>query len=134
MAQLKARRESLKAELEERRKRAETRQDAEDAEKDGLLGPIEATDALRSLSEEMSELEERTILYRTTGWTCFEMDLDVGRRERSIREMQSANDPHRTEKSGLGLGVRLETFWRGEYLRLSRLKPPQPLGVVRIAS
>lgn len=119
MSQLKARRESLKAQLEDKRQKADAKKAADDAAHDALTGPIELTESIRELSKELSDMEEKAILYRTTGWTCFEMDLDVGRRERAARKSQAGGDPHMGEKSGLGLGVRLETFWRGMLLPLS---------------
>ncbi|KDN52315.1 hypothetical protein K437DRAFT_254299 [Tilletiaria anomala UBC 951] len=49
------------------------------------------TQILRALGTELQEIEDRSILCRTLcGWTCFEVDLDVGRRERLVRELQHA--------------------------------------------
>lgn len=62
------------------------------------------------LGRQLRTLEEKSILYRSSAWTCFELDLDVGRRARSARDSASA------DKDGdLALGIRLDTFWRGRF-------------------
>ncbi|SPO29519.1 uncharacterized protein UTRI_04748_B [Ustilago trichophora] len=62
------------------------------------------------LGRQLRSLEEKSILYRSAAWTCFELDLDVGRRARMARDAASA------EKDGdLALGIRLDTFWRGRF-------------------
>ncbi|KAJ1023123.1 hypothetical protein NDA16_003276 [Ustilago loliicola] len=62
------------------------------------------------LGQQLRSLEEKAILYRSSAWTCFELDLDVGRRARLARDNASA------DKDGdLALGIRLDTFWRGRF-------------------
>ena len=62
------------------------------------------------LGRQLRSLEEKAILYRSSAWTCFELDLDIGRRARLARDAASA------EKDGdLALGIRLDTFWRGRF-------------------
>lgn len=62
------------------------------------------------LGRQLRSLEEKAILYRSAAWTCFELDLDVGRRARLARDSASA------DKDGdLALGIRLDTFWRGRF-------------------
>ncbi|SNX85815.1 uncharacterized protein MEPE_04524 [Melanopsichium pennsylvanicum] len=62
------------------------------------------------LGRALRSLEEKSILYRSSAWTCFELDLDVGRRARSSR------DPSSASKDGdLALGIRLDTFWRAKF-------------------
>lgn len=62
------------------------------------------------LSTQLRSLEDKSILYRSSAWTCFEIDLDVGRRARAARPSHSA------DKDGdLALGIRLDTFWRGRF-------------------
>lgn len=64
----------------------------------------------QELGRQLRSLEEKSILYRSAAWTCFELDLDVGRRARLARDEASA------EKDGdLALGIRLDTFWRGRF-------------------
>lgn len=64
----------------------------------------------QELAHQLRSLEEKSILYRTAAWTCFELDLDVGRRARQARDIVSA------DKDGdLALGIRLDTFWRGRF-------------------
>lgn len=64
----------------------------------------------QDLARQLRSLEEKSILYRSAAWTCFELDLDVGRRARQARDAASA------DKDGdLALGVRLDTFWRGRF-------------------
>ncbi|PWY97152.1 hypothetical protein BCV70DRAFT_80381 [Testicularia cyperi] len=88
------------------------------------------------LGRELREIEERAILYRSLAWTCFELDLDVGRRARAARRGDGAAAP--VDKDGnLGFGVRLDTFWNGRfyepyYLVLAR--PSQLLETSRLAS
>lgn len=66
--------------------------------------------SLQELSTKVAEMEERCILYRTSGWTVFEMDLDVGKRQRNARRQINID-----AKTALGLGVRLETFYEGRF-------------------
>ncbi|CDR88737.1 uncharacterized protein SPSC_05569 [Sporisorium scitamineum] len=62
------------------------------------------------LGRKLRSLEEKSILYRSAAWTCFELDLDVGRRARQARDTASA------DKDGdLALGIRLDTFFRGRF-------------------
>ena len=63
------------------------------------------------LAQQLSSLEEKTILFRSAGWTCFEIDLDVGRRARGDRKAQEGD--RRGQDRDLGLGIRLDTFCRG---------------------
>lgn len=78
---------------------------------------------------QLRSLEEKSILYRSAAWTCFELDLDVGRRARQARDTASA------DKDGdLALGIRLDTFFRGRFyepyylvfVRPSQLLDSQP--------
>lgn len=61
-----------------------------------------------TLSSTLRTLEEKCILYRSAAWTCFELDLDVGRRARSLRQKESKDED-------LALGIRMDTFWRGRF-------------------
>ncbi|TKY89579.1 hypothetical protein EX895_001364 [Sporisorium graminicola] len=62
------------------------------------------------LGRQLRSLEEKSILYRSAAWTCFELDLDVGRRARLARDTASA------DKDGdLALGIRLDTFFGGRF-------------------
>ncbi|KAJ1025039.1 hypothetical protein NDA18_004325 [Ustilago nuda] len=64
----------------------------------------------QELAQQLRSLEEKAILYRSSAWTCFEMDLDVGRRARLARDSASA------DKDGdLALGIRLDTFYRARF-------------------
>ncbi|EST04521.2 Centromere protein O [Kalmanozyma brasiliensis GHG001] len=64
----------------------------------------------QELGSLLRSLEEKSILYRSSAWTCFELDLDVGRRARLARDSAAA------DKDGdLALGIRLDTFWRGRF-------------------
>ncbi|CBQ68543.1 conserved hypothetical protein [Sporisorium reilianum SRZ2] len=64
----------------------------------------------QELGRQLRSLEEKSILYRSAAWTCFELDLDVGRRARQARDTASA------DKDGdLALGIRLDTFFRGRF-------------------
>lgn len=64
----------------------------------------------QELGQQLRSLEEKAILYRSSAWTCFEMDLDVGRRARLARDSASA------DKDGdLALGIRLDTFYRARF-------------------
>lgn len=64
------------------------------------------------LSREVAQAEERSIMYRTCAWTVFEIDLDVGRRAREERRRTARHAF--VGKESLGLGIRLETFYKGE--------------------
>lgn len=68
-------------------------------------------DSIVQLSKQVAEAEERCILHRCSAWTVFELDLDVGRREREQRSREAAG--RTLEKISLGLGVRLETYHKG---------------------
>lgn len=64
----------------------------------------------QELGSHLRSLEEKSVLYRSSVWTCFELDLDVGRRARLARDSAAA------DKDGdLALGIRLDTFWRGRF-------------------
>ncbi|SPO47039.1 uncharacterized protein PSANT_04725 [Moesziomyces antarcticus] len=66
------------------------------------------------LGHQLRALEEKAILYRSAAWTCFEIDLDVGRRARLARRNESATAAA-DKDADLALGIRLDTFWRGRF-------------------
>lgn len=80
--------------------------------------PSEPRDTLDAENDELGHqlraLEERAILYRSAAWTCFEIDLDVGRRARLARRNESATAAA-DKDADLALGIRLDTFWRGRF-------------------
>jgi len=67
---------------------------------------------LQELNLQVAEVEEKCVLYRTAGWTVFEMDLDIGRRGRKSR---TEAGEIRNQKEVLGLGIRLETYCKGRF-------------------
>lgn len=88
----------------------------------GAAGRGDASAVLMGLSQRALQAEERCILYRTSGWTVFEIDLDVGRRQRALRREQplhssvgAGNGTATPTKAALALGVRLDTFFRGRF-------------------
>lgn len=94
---------------------------------------------IATLGRELADLEERSVLYRALcGATCFEIDLDTGRRARAARRAAlkaaahsasasapvpahapaeaptpNSNDPAPDDAPALGLGVRIDTFTQG---------------------
>ncbi|KAI3480052.1 hypothetical protein L1887_57828 [Cichorium endivia] len=93
--------------------------------------PPEPRDTLDAENDELGHqlraLEERAILYRSAAWTCFEIDLDVGRRARLARRNESATAAA-DKDADLALGIRLDTLLARPLLRalLPRLGPPEP--------
>lgn len=80
---------------------------------------------MRKLGAELQEIEDRAVFYRSiTGWTCFEVDLDAGRRERAARSGKEGDQNGEAgagnPKAGLGLGVRIDTFAQGGCSHLRR--------------
>ncbi|UZJ52774.1 hypothetical protein CBS101457_002094 [Exobasidium rhododendri] len=87
--------------------------------------------SLHNLNEHVAQVEEKCILYRTVGWTVFEMDLDIGRRGRQQRRVAGTMS---NEKEALGLGVRMETYNRGRFYEpfyLIFAKPSQELDAAK---
>jgi hypothetical protein len=78
----------------------------------GQHGRKELSLSIQELNKQVARVEEKCILYRTAGWTVFEMDLDIGRREREKRRSAGtlAKDKH-----ALGLGIRMETYYKGRF-------------------
>lgn len=105
---LKAKYASLQADVIQAKKRPSSSQ----IQKAAKLGRTEVSNKLQRLNRKAAEVEERCILYRTAGWTVFEIDLDVGRRDREARRRAIAAQG---EKAALGLGIRLETFHGGRF-------------------
>ncbi|SPO38726.1 uncharacterized protein PSFLO_04205 [Pseudozyma flocculosa] len=90
------------------------------------------------LGRELASMEDKTVIYRSAGWTCFEIDLDVGRRARETRKelKQEPDDVQPSNNSGLGLGIRLDTFFRGRYYEpyyLVFARPSQMVDAPRLA-
>ncbi|PWN50977.1 hypothetical protein IE53DRAFT_69447 [Violaceomyces palustris] len=100
----KAERTSLRAQLENLKSLPEP----------GAVEPVERDLVSQELSRELATLEERSILYRICGWTCFEVDLDVGSRARAER-LELAKDEEHAKAQNTGIGIRIETFWRGRF-------------------
>lgn len=109
MSELKGIQASLKADLMRARKRPSANQVKQAAKR----GRIDLSHTLQELNRNVLEAEERCILYRTAGWTVFEMDLDLGKRQREARQQASTSSLN--AKAALGLGVRLETFHQGRF-------------------
>lgn len=105
---LKATHASLQADMIQAKKRPSSSQ----IQKASKLGRTNVSNKLQRLNRKAAEVEERCILYRTAGWTVFEIDLDVGRRDREARRRAIAAQG---EKAALGLGIRLETFDGGRF-------------------
>ncbi|PWN37869.1 uncharacterized protein FA14DRAFT_20027 [Meira miltonrushii] len=99
---------SLKAEIERVRTIPSSEEMQEWVEANSRVLPQTLVD----LSQRIAVAEEKCILHRTAGWTVFEIDLDIGRRERQMRREEGRS---KLGKSSLGLGVRLDTFFRGRF-------------------
>lgn len=106
LQQAKSKKASLEAELQ-RIQSIPTRDQVHDLRSESNYP---ASENLVELSKRASLAEECSILYRTTAWTVFEIDLDVGQRERSQRRRDGES-----ATSNIGLGVRLDTFWNGRF-------------------
>jgi len=109
VSQLKGTQASLQADL----KHAKKRPSASQVKVAAKRGRTDLSHTLKELGRSVAEVEERSILYRTAGWTVFEMELDVGKRQRETR--RQAGTSSLATKAALGLGVRLETFYQGRF-------------------
>lgn len=99
---------SLKAEIE----RVRTIPSSEEIQEWVQTNSRVLPQTLVDLSQKIAIAEEKCILHRTAGWTVFEIDLDIGKRERQMRREEGNS---KLGKSSLGLGVRIDTFFRGRF-------------------
>lgn len=89
---------------------------ASEVQRAAKQGRKELPPRLDQLSRKACSVEEECVLYRTAGWTVFEMDLDIGRRGRETRrQAASSSGPSVQAGGGLGLGMRLETYHSGRF-------------------
>lgn len=108
MQKVRSNHASLKAEIERVRTIPSSEEIQEWVQENSRVLPQTLVD----LSQRIAIAEEKCILHRTAGWTVFEIDLDIGRRERQMRREEGQS---KLGKSSLGLGVRLDTFFRGRF-------------------